>query len=56
VALLDQVQAQRLDEGALAHPGTPLMPSRSALPVCGSSAFSNSSARARWSARSIRAA
>src|SRR5512139_1583268 len=35
----------------LPTPGTPDRPMRSDLPLAGSSAFSNSSARARWSAR-----
>ena len=35
----------------LPTPGTPLMPRRKALPVCGSSVVSSSSACARWSAR-----
>ena len=35
----------------LPTPGTPLMPSRNALPVCGNNAVSKASAWARWSAR-----
>ena len=35
----------------LPTPGTPVMPSRTDLPVCGSTAASSASARSRWSAR-----
>ena len=35
----------------LPTPGTPVIPSRTDLPVCGSSAASRQSARSRWSAR-----
>src|SRR5262245_43604346 len=35
----------------LPTPGTPVMPSRTDLPVCGNTAASNASARSRWSVR-----
>ena len=37
--------------GLLPPPGTPVMPSRTDFPVCGSRTPSNASARSRWSAR-----
>jgi hypothetical protein len=54
VALLDEIQPQRLDEGGLAHPGTPEMPTRIDLPVWGSRPSSTLRARCLWSAAGIR--